>query len=156
MLVTITSYCRKKLTVCNAYTRKVATTLSNTLILQTQSRRGTRKVWCTSTLAAVWSEKNVLFFSSQFTLRLKSSVFFYPWFPYLYKQPSLIIVLTQHISAFPKQERKWMSKKLSVHHKRGPKSEGSQSVPYKETTWEEKKKPNTSSTQHELPWLILC
>lgn len=62
-------------------------------------------------------QEKKLFCSSQVISRLNSSFSLYMWFPHLYKQPSLIIVLTQHISAFPKQERKWISKKIwnSLH-----------------------------------------
>lgn len=121
--------------------------LSNTLMLQKHKvGKVLEKCGAPQLQQQVEAEKKKVLFSSQFPLRLNSSVFFYPWFPHLYKQPSLIIVLMQHVSAFPKQERKLMSKKLSVHHKRCPKPEGSQSIPYKGTTWGEKKKP----TRHKL------
>lgn len=59
------------------------------------------------------------FFSSQVTPRLYSSFSFYTWFPHLYKQPSLIIVLTQHISAFPNKKGNECLKKPEVHYKSG-------------------------------------
>lgn len=97
-----------------------------------------------------------IFFSSQVILRCNSSFSFYTWFPHLYKQPSLIIVLTQHISAFPKQERKWMSKKTWNSLSMGGKGRIRRNsiFHHRETRWGGRKENNKLYTTWLWPFII--